>query len=268
MISNYSDISEKNKNNNSNIDNYRVYFRLPTQLDYNFPIIILCQKNDLVYTLIDKFRIQASYYDFNDFYDEDVVFIYNAKKLNYNLTVEEAGILDNSNIFVIAIPHIKVSFKISNSKVDNLILKFTKFSKISELVESFLDYSGLNRNDIIRFEYNSNILNEDKNIKEEGIKNDTIIHIITKNNIKLKTISVFITYYDKDSNEYKYPFKMECLVTEKIGSLIKKYKNKYEISQNLNAFLNSEELEQDKRIEMTDLSNNSKIIMKEDFNYL
>ena len=118
----------------------------------------------------------------------------------------------------------------------------------------------MKRNDIIRFEYNSKILHENKSVKEDGIKNDSIIYVIKKNNIKLKTISIFIKYYE--NNEYKYPFKMECLVTEKIKSLFKKYKNKYEITKYLNVFLNSAKLDREKRIEETELSNNSKIIMK------
>ena len=59
---------------------------------------------------------------------------------------------------------------------------------------------------------------------------------------------------------------MKCLMTEKIEAIIETYKNIIDLDfpvDYLEAFLNSEKLDKDKRIEETKLSNNSAIIIKE-----
>lgn len=69
-------------------------------------------------------------------------------------------------------------------------------------------------------------------------------------------------YYDNDSKKYKYSYKMECLITTEIESLIETYNNKFEKIKAEDAFFNSEELIGYKRINETELSNNSTIILK------
>ena len=60
------------------------------------PIMIQCTPNDKVSDIIEKYRNKA-----ND-HDDTKKFIFNAKNLNTSLSVAEAGITNNSPIFVVA----------------------------------------------------------------------------------------------------------------------------------------------------------------------
>ena len=82
--------------NNSNIENINVFFRLSGSAFINkSPVMIQCLLTDKVSDIIVKYRNKSN----NN--DENVKFIFNAKELNKNLTVKEAGLLNNSNIFVV-----------------------------------------------------------------------------------------------------------------------------------------------------------------------
>ena len=67
----------------------------------NGPIYIQCNINEKVSDLIEKYRIKCG--------DRDLSkkFIFNAKFLNFSLTLEEAGLTNNSNVFVIKVKGIK-----------------------------------------------------------------------------------------------------------------------------------------------------------------
>ena len=63
--------------------------------------MIQCTPNDKVSDIIEKYRNKA-----ND-RDDTKKFIFNAKNLNTSLSVAEAGITNNANIFVVATKGIK-----------------------------------------------------------------------------------------------------------------------------------------------------------------
>ena len=65
------------------------------------PIMVQCTPNDKVSDIIDRYRNKA-----ND-HDTTKKFIFNAKNLNTSLSVSEAGITNNANIFVVATKGIK-----------------------------------------------------------------------------------------------------------------------------------------------------------------
>jgi hypothetical protein len=243
-------------NNVNEVDNsISVIFKTSSRSIINNSIIKI-QSNDLISTLIEKYRKKAN------FYEQEAYFIYNEKILNPSLTITQGGITDNAIIFVIG-KRIKITFKFSGLNGDSfpIIIEEQILEQISELIDLYLDYSGLNKSDIIRFVYNSRILNESKSIKEEGLINNSIIYVITKK--KINSISILIKYYNKQNEEYKNPFKTKFLVTAKIIALIETFKNLYDLDYNcLNAFLNSEKLDEKKRIEETKISNNSTIIIK------
>ena len=68
------------------------------------PIMVQCMNEDKVSSVIEKYRSKAS--------DNDTTkkFIFNAKNLNPSLTVAEAGLTNNANIFVVATKGIKGAF--------------------------------------------------------------------------------------------------------------------------------------------------------------
>ena len=189
---------------------------------------------------------------------------FNKKILNMNLTVAESGIDNNSYIFVAF--NIKIIFKIP--QLDDLIINATKCLKASEINKIFIGLSGLSIDDIISFKFNSKVLNVHKSLKEEGIEKDSIIYVITNKNINLKTIFIFIEYYDRDSGKYKYKYtlKMKYLITGTIELLIETYKIKFDIRFDVDVFFNNEKLDKNKRIEETQLSNNSTIVVKKEIN--
>ena len=262
-------LNEMLMKNNSNIfyekeSEKDVFFRLSIiKKDENFPIIIKFKDNDRMSTLIEKLKNDIRFYPYKE---EKMIFIYKAKKLNMNLTASEAGLTNCSTIFVVPVS-IKISFKIERLNAHALIVNgHNIYSKVSVIINEYLEKSGLNKDDIISFSLKSNsklnlvFTNADNTLKEEGIKKDSVIYVKTKNNLKLKTISIFVKHYDGYSKEYKYPSKMECLITEKIKALIEAYKDMNEITFG-NAFLKPIELDEDKRIEETELSSNSTIII-------
>ena len=68
------------------------------------PMVIPCMPSDKVSDIIEKYRNKA-----ND-RDDTKKFIFNAKNLAPSLTVAEAGITNNANIFVVATKGIKGAF--------------------------------------------------------------------------------------------------------------------------------------------------------------
>ena len=65
------------------------------------PIKIQCWDDDKISEIIQRYKSKA-----ND-YDDNKKYIYNAKPINPNLTVGEAILGDNANIFVVTTKRVK-----------------------------------------------------------------------------------------------------------------------------------------------------------------
>ena len=91
--------NDNNNSNNSQIENsnlVNILFHVRGSYDFsNMQIIIQIDINEKVSTLIQKYRNKTQ-----DF-EEKKKFIFNAKELNPSLSCEEAGLCNNSIIFVI-----------------------------------------------------------------------------------------------------------------------------------------------------------------------
>ena len=246
---------------NSNNQNFERFNKQNEYIDINFrfsefkeqrkPVLIRFRDNDLISSIIKKFRKETN------FYLENVLFIFNAKELNPSLTANQEGLTNNNVIFVIPM-RFKITFKISNQGIPITFQKYIDLN-VSELINDYLDYYGINRYDIITFEYNSKILNENKTIGEE-LRDNSIIFIKAKK--ELKSIPINIIYYDSRIDQYINPLQMECLNTEKIKSLIKRYNDEFNTNYK-EALFNSVKLDKNKRIEDINISKNSTIILKE-----
>ena len=93
------DMTNKNldyDDNNSKIENITVIFR-PSGPGFinRAPVMIQCLLTDKISDIIVKYR------NISNNNEENVKFIFNAKDLNENLTVREAGLLNSSSIFVV-----------------------------------------------------------------------------------------------------------------------------------------------------------------------
>ena len=96
---NQSNESASNSNvgsSDSSSGGYNVVFRASGQGGNSRPpLTIQCMPNEKVSELIERYRTKSG--------DRDPTkkFIYNAKKLNMDLTISDAGITNNANIFVV-----------------------------------------------------------------------------------------------------------------------------------------------------------------------
>ena len=91
--------NESEKNN----DGLTVIFRVSGERSYQSrePISLQCLKNEKFSEVIKRYRYKPN----NN--DESKRFIFNAKKINYSLTVGELGINNNANIFVESTKRVK-----------------------------------------------------------------------------------------------------------------------------------------------------------------
>ena len=78
-----------------------IIFRVSGNKEYNEIISVICNSNEKVSELIEKYRIKNNDKRLN------IKFIYNAKSLNDSLTLKEAQLMNNSNVFVVPIHQIR-----------------------------------------------------------------------------------------------------------------------------------------------------------------
>ena len=81
-----------------------IFFRKNGTGEKDPPLMIQCMDNEKVSEVIKRYRTKA-----ND-HDNSKRFIFNAKQLNESLTVAEAGLTDNSNIFVVTTKGVKGAY--------------------------------------------------------------------------------------------------------------------------------------------------------------
>ena len=143
----------------------------------NFVIMIKYKDEDLISTLIDKFIKKYE----RKLIKENIKFIFNAKKLNENLTAKEAGLTQYANIFVSYNRNYNIIFKfleIKNAECPFLIPFI--FEKISDLMYLFISLTGLNSSDILNLYYKNKKLNEGLSIEEAGLMNNSEIFVKLK----------------------------------------------------------------------------------------
>ena len=97
---NMMNMMNKGINNNFNKSMVTIYFRRsgPQQKP---PIVIQCCLHDKVSNAIEKYRKESGDYE------EEEKFIFNAKALYPSLTLEESGMTDKGNIFVVVTKDVK-----------------------------------------------------------------------------------------------------------------------------------------------------------------
>ena len=95
--------SQQNKNSSNSGNNpggISVFFRKSGTGQSDPPIMIQCTLNEKVSELIKRYRTKS-----ND--HQPKRFIFNAKQLNETLSCAEAGLTNNSNIFVVTTEGVK-----------------------------------------------------------------------------------------------------------------------------------------------------------------
>ena len=137
---------------------FNVYFRKYGEIKDN-PVVIQCTPDQKVSEIIRKYRIATLSID-----NPLEKFMFNGKKLNSELTVAEAGITNNSNIFIVN--RISVRFKDSYSnKVTNI--NCFPDQKVSDIIEIYRNKTG-NRAPQ-KFIFNAKNVNTTLTLGEAGI---------------------------------------------------------------------------------------------------
>ena len=208
-----------NQLQSQNNNNITVVFRLNGPWEDQVPKVdyIQCNPKDDIKELFEKWRKK------NNIYDDNIKFIYNAKSLSYSYenlipTIEEFGITNNANIFVIKTSTLDSSFEIifRISKDHFYFVYSYREQKISELIKKFLDTSGFNPSDIKNFVYNNKNINQNLTVEEAGLKNGSEIIVSLKNNS-----NKYINIIFENGNERRV---IKCLKNEKFSSVYERFK--------------------------------------------
>ena len=189
-----------NNINKKEIKNLKVIFRMNNVA----PVMIQCQSDDKMYETINKFRTKVGLNNI-----EKYKFIFDAKNIKLNATVEENGITNDSNIFVVKTSQIKIAkekeTKKNNQNINNnssmleeewtlffetnygskVAIKIGKFKLVKEAQSKFclklnISYSTLK---YMKFIYHSKELCPDMKICQSGLENESTITVIETHNI-------------------------------------------------------------------------------------
>ena len=186
-----------------------------TKNEYN----IECGPDDKVHEMIEKYFEKTK---INDYYKKYFTFIFDAKAIkNTSLTLKESGITNNNKtVFVFNIGGIKINFKISN---DYLYIKTGIIAldtiKVYELIDNFLNETGIKAEDIKNYIYNNKIINERISLHYAGLYDNS--DIIVKMNKPIQYIKIIFQSTDGIKS-----YNINCLKTEKIISIKRKIKEK------------------------------------------
>ena len=232
--------------------------------------IIKCNPEDNIRKLIRQYRKKSHDYSFKR------KFIFDAKNLKINLTISEAGLKNNSNIFVVEDNTYKKHTNFIISDDNDFYVNIKPYSyectMISTIIEYLLEDTGLKSNNISNCYFNDGnfkIFNKNLTLKECGIQENSNIIIKLKN----KYIDFISIIFQKCINEWnREPEKtvIKCLKTEKISSLISRFKAETFKENSYYSFLiNSIEIDEANplkfqlanwSVEDFELENNSKIL--------
>ena len=177
-------------------------------------IIIECGTNEEIHEIIEKYLEKAKIKDYSKY----LKFAFNASSLDIysKFKIGDIGLFNNPNIFVISIFTIKINFKISN---DYLYIKSNIFFidriSVRDLIEVFLDETGIKEEDIKNYIYNNKILNQSIPLLYAGLYDNSDIFV----NLKKQIQYIKIIFKSKDEKEI---YKIKCLKTEKFSSIKRK----------------------------------------------
>ena len=190
-------LNDYNKIMNINNNNSAKYLTLVFSINNNLKINIQCKSNDKMESVIKHFLAKCCFTDNNSY-----IYIYNGKKINDNLTVEESGIYDHGIIFVIDkkdeaqfqniseisishLPMINLFFTLRNGNKIHIIIEGD--ARISDAIRKFFNKVNIVDSDIkekIYFLYNGLKIdpNDDKKIKDIFV-GGAIIYVIETTNV-------------------------------------------------------------------------------------
>jgi hypothetical protein len=182
-------LNNYNKMQNSNNFNSVKNLTLTFSFNNNMKIQIMCKSNEKMKSVIQRFLSKCGNFGNNTY-----IYIFNAKKINENLTVEESGLCNNGVIYVIDKkdkdliqnipekstshkPMINLSFNLRTGKNIHIIIE--EDARISEAIIKFFNKANIDASENIYFVFNGVKINhnDDRKIKDLFKNGDSIIVI-------------------------------------------------------------------------------------------
>ena len=178
-----NNINPMMRNTNIKIDQYlnnpvsfNVYFRESGNAIKNKnPIMVNVKEDEKISDIIQKYRVKSSNYD------DNLKFIFNAKDLITSLTVAEAGLTNNANIFVVRTPF-TVYFRESGNVIKNknpIMVNVNEEEKISDIIQKYREKSS-NYDDNLKFIFNAKGLSNSLTAAEAGLTNNANIFVFKR----------------------------------------------------------------------------------------
>ena len=228
-------------------------------------VTIQCNSKEKVSKLIQMYKSKIN--NFND----DMKFIYRARPLNLELTLEEADIKDNSIIYVSLkspkphtneIVNVIFSFENKNSldSLKEVTIQCNSKEKVSKLIQMYKTKIN-NFNDDMNFIYKARPLNPGLTLEEADIKDNSNILVILKNSNKINII------FSHKDNDFLENIEVQCKYNEKISDLIEKYMNETnDFDENKNFYFKERMLNPEKTVEEEQITDNAIIdVVKNNF---
>jgi hypothetical protein len=172
-------LNNYNKMQDSNIFNSVKNLTLTFSFNNNLKVQIQCQSNDKMKSVIDKFLCKCAFKENNSY-----IYVFNGKKINDNLTVEESGLCDNGIIYVIdkkyedqfqnnsemSISHKPKINLLFTSPSYKILIAIEEDAKFSEAIRKFFNKAKIDdsKRKEIYFLYNGKTLDhtDDRKIKD------------------------------------------------------------------------------------------------------
>lgn len=115
-------------------------------------------------------------------------FIFKGNELNENLTIEEAGLVHNSQIFVkiqnINLNYINICFKCTDNNYigndETINIECFKNEKIKTILERY-KYRTNNLNNYVKFSINSTLINDSLTVENSGLTHNSTINVSFNN---------------------------------------------------------------------------------------
>lgn len=187
-----------NNINKEEIKNLVIIFRISK--GQQAPLMVQCQSNEKMEEAVDKFCNKSGMRNIDGYY-----FIYNAKRVDFNATLEENGIVDNSNIFIVEKSQEQISkekelninqninnnssvleeewlliFHNQNRIGSDITIKIGKTKLVREAINKFCQSLDISKSTqkYFKFIFNNNELFKDMQICQSGLNNGSKILVI------------------------------------------------------------------------------------------
>ena len=158
-------------------------FKISGLNNIDFLFIIKCNEKEKISELINHYLSKSGFKR-----SEIKQFIFKGNELNENFTIEEAGLVHKSQIFVtiqnINLNYLTICFKCTDNNYigndESVNIECFKKEKIKTILERY-KYRTNNLNNYVKFSINSTLINDSLTVENAGLSNNSIINVSFNN---------------------------------------------------------------------------------------